>query len=119
MNRREFLAGAGSIAIAAKPLFAATQAPARSGVFPPSVRADFPSVARETYLNSAAMHPVGRFAADAMKGVVDYRLFGSGGGGTDFNARAQEELKAKFGALINAKASEIAYTANTTDGENI
>jgi selenocysteine lyase/cysteine desulfurase len=118
MNRREFLAGAGSIAIAAKPLFAATQAAAR-GVFPPSVRADFPAVARETYLNSAAMHPVGRFAADAMKSVVDYRLFGSGGGGVDFNGRAQEELKAKFGALINAKASEIAYTANTTDGENI
>jgi selenocysteine lyase/cysteine desulfurase len=119
MNRREFLAGAGSIAIAAKPLFAATQAAARGGVFPPSVRADFPAVARETYLNSAAMHPVGRFAADAMKSVVDYRLFGSGGGGVDFNGRAQEELKAKFGALINAKASEIAYTANTTDGENI
>jgi selenocysteine lyase/cysteine desulfurase len=119
MNRREFLAGAGSIAIAAKPLFAAAQAPARGGVFPPSVRADFPAVARETYLNSASMHPVGRFAADAMKSVVDYRLFGSGGGGVDFNGRAQEELKAKFGALINAKASEIAYTANTTDGENI
>jgi selenocysteine lyase/cysteine desulfurase len=119
MNRREFLAGAGSIAIAAKPLFAATQAAARGGVFPPSVRADFPAVARETYLNSAAMHPVGRFAADAMKSVVDYRLSGSGGGGVDFNGRAQEELKAKFGALINAKASEIAYTANTTDGENI
>jgi selenocysteine lyase/cysteine desulfurase len=119
MNRREFLAGAGSIAIAAKPLFAATQAAARGGVFPPSVRADFPAVARETYHNSAAMHPVGRFAADAMKSVVDYRLFGSGGGGVDFNGRAQEELKAKFGALINAKASEIAYTANTTDGENI
>lgn len=119
MNRREFLAGAGTLAIAAKPLFAAAQTTARSGVFPASVRADFPSVARETYLNSAAMHPVGSFAANAMKSVIDYRLLGAGDGRADFNARQQEELKKKFGAMINATASEIAYTANTSDGENI
>lgn len=119
MNRREFLVGAGSLAIAARPLFAATQTTARAGVFPASVRADFPSVARETYLNSAAMHPIGSFAANAMKGVIDNRLLGPGEGRSDFGGRAQEELKAKFGALINAKAGEIAYTANTTDGENI
>ncbi len=119
MNRREFLVGAGSLTIAAKPLFASTQTAARPGVFPPSVRADFPSVLKETYLNSASMHPVGTFTAEAIKKVVDYRLYGAGGGGADFNAKAQEELKAKFGALINAKASEIAYTANTSDGENI
>ena len=119
MNRREFLVGAGSLAIAAKPLFAASQAPARAGVFPASVRADFPSVARETYLNSAALHPVGTFAANAMKGVIDHRLLGPGEGRADFNARAQEELKKKFGAMINAAPTEIAYTANTSDGENI
>ena len=118
MNRREFIAGAGTLALAAKPLFAAAQTSARSGVFPPSVRADFPSVLKETYLNSASMHPVGTFAADAARKMVDYRLLGAGNG-ADFNARAQEDLKAKFGALINAKATEIAYTANTTDGENI
>ena len=87
--------------------------------FPPSVRADFPSVLRETYMNSAAMHPVGTFAADAIKSVVDYRLYGPGEGRSDFGAAKQDELKKKFGALINASASEIAYTANTTDGENI
>lgn len=119
MNRREFLVGAGSLAIAAKPLFAAAQTATRSGIFPASVRADFPSVLKETYLNSASMHPVGTFTADAIKKVVDYRLYGAGGGGTDFNARMQEELKAKYGAMINAKASEIAYVANTSDGENV
>ena len=119
MNRREFLVGAGSLAIAARPLFAASQTATRSGVFPASVRADFPSVARETYLNSAAMHPVGTFAANAMKGVIDSRLLGPGEGRSEFGARQQQELKAKFGALINATANEIAYIANTTDGENI
>lgn len=119
MNRREFLAGAGSLAIAARPLFAASQAAARSGVFPSSVRADFPSVARETYLNSASMHPIGTFASDAMKSVIDYRLMGPGDGRADFGAGKQDELKKKYGALINAAPSEIAFTANTSDGENI
>jgi selenocysteine lyase/cysteine desulfurase len=83
------------------------------------VRADFPSVLRETYLNSAALHPVGTFAANAIKQVVDYRLYGPGEGRGDFGAAEQEALKKKFGALVNASSSEIAYTANTTDGENI
>ena len=128
MNRREFLVGAGAIAASIRlkadttglmDTTAFLEQAARSGVFPPSVRADFPSVARETYLNCAALHPVGTFAANAMKQVIDYRLLGPGEGRSDFNARQQEELKAKFGALINATATEIAYTANTSDGENI
>ena len=123
MNRREFLVGAGalprSIRLKADTHSCSSNRLGRTGVFPASVRADFPSVARETYLNSAALHPVGTFAANAMKGVIDNRLLGPGEGRADFNARAQEELKAKFGAMINAKATEIAYTANTTDGENI
>jgi selenocysteine lyase/cysteine desulfurase len=120
LGRREFLASAAALAatLPASLRASAIQA-ARTGVFPASVRADFPSVLRETYLNSAAMHPVGKFAADAVKQVVDFRLYGPGEGRSDFNARAQEELKKKFGALINAKPSEIAYTANTSDGENI
>ena len=127
MNRREFLATTGALAAAgtirlnAGTVRLKADAPlqaSRPGIFPPSVRADFPSVLRETYLNSASMHPVGTFAAEAIKKVVDYRLLGPGNG-ADFNARAQEELKGKFGALINAKATEIGYCANTTDGENI
>ena len=119
MNRREFLVGAGSLALAAKPLFASSQTAARAGVFPASVRADFPSVARETYLNSGAIHPVGTFTANAMKSLIDYRLLGPGEGRADFGARQQEELKKKFGAMINASPTEIAFTGSTSDGENI
>jgi len=119
LNRREFLVGAGSLALAAKPLFASSQTAARAGVFPASVRADFPSVARETYLNSGAIHPVGTFTANAMKSLIDYRLLGPGEGRADFGARQQEELKKKFGAMINASPTEIAFTGSTSDGENI
>ena len=122
MNRREFLVGAGSLAVASTVRLKAdatlvTQA-ARPGMLPASIRNDFPAVLKETYLNSASMHPVGTFAADAAKKLIDFRMLGPGNG-ADFNAQAQQDLKAKFGALINAKASEIAYTGNTTDGENI
>jgi selenocysteine lyase/cysteine desulfurase len=124
MNRREFLVTTGSVGSAAllgipRLTMAATAAQARPGVFPASVRAAFPSVAREIYLNSAALHPVGTFTANAMKGVIDHRLLGPGEGRADFNAKLQEELKRKFGALINATSREIAYIANTSDGENI
>jgi selenocysteine lyase/cysteine desulfurase len=119
MNRREFLVGAGSLAVAARPLFAAAQTAPRAGIFPPSVRLHFPSVSTETYLNSASLHPIGTFTSEAMKNVIDYRLFGPAEGRSDFGAAKQEELKKKFGAMINASASEIAYTANTSDGENI
>ena len=132
LDRRQFLAGAGALAAALPSTtlareIAGTETPAfwrdsqvpAAGIFPAAVRADFPAVLRETYLNSAAMHPIGTFAADAIKQVVDYRLYGPGEGRSDFGAAKQDELKKKFGALINASAGEIAYTANTTDGENI
>lgn len=124
MKRREFLATAGLLAgavrLKADPTgLLGTAQGARVGVLPASVRADFPSVLRETYVNSAALHPVGTFTANAMKSLIDHRLLGPGEGRADFGAAKQEELKKKFGAMINASASEIAYTANTTDGENI
>ena len=147
LGRRQFLAGAGAVAVSARSGFAlsavpagakapalqmtkapalqVTEAPAlqvnsqTNGVFPASVRADFPSVAMETYVNSAAMHPLGTFAANAVNSVMQFRMHGAGDGRADFGAAKQEELKKKYGALINAKPSEIAYTANTSDGENI
>jgi len=121
MNRREFLATTGAIAavVRLKADTTGIQSPMRPGVFPPAVRLHFPSVSTETYLNSASTHPVGTFASEAMKNVIDYRLYGAGEGRSDFGAAKQEELKKKFGALINATSNEIAFTGSTTDGENI
>lgn len=118
MNRRAFLTTLGAAAAASSLRGLASQPPA-GGLFPASVRADFPAAARETYLNSAALHPVGTFTANAMKQLIDFRLLGPGEGRADFGPKLQEDLKRKFGALINATPTEIAYTANTSDGENI
>jgi len=118
LGRREFLAGAGALAVSARSAFAA-QSSKPGAIFPASVRADFPSVANETYLNSAAMHPLGTFAARGVEQATNYRLYGPGPGRVDFGADKQQDLKKRYGQLINATANEIAYTANTSDGENI
>jgi len=119
LGRREFLVGAGAVALSARSVLAAAQTPRPGAVFPPSVRADFPSVALETYVNSAAIHPLGTFAANAIEQAIAYRLHGAGPGRSDFGADKQQALKTKYGRLIGATANEIAYTANTSDGENI
>jgi selenocysteine lyase/cysteine desulfurase len=119
LGRREFLAGASALAVSARSALAAVQ-PARPGaIFPASVRADFPSASLDTYMNAAAMHPLGTFAARAIEQGVAYRLHGPGPGRVDFGADKQQDLKKRYGQLIGATANEIAYTASTSDGENI
>jgi selenocysteine lyase/cysteine desulfurase len=119
LGRRDFLAGAGTLALSARSVLAAAQTPRPGAIFPPSVRADFPSVSNETYMNSAAMHPLGSFAARAVEQGLNYRLHGPGPGRADFGADKQQDLKKRYGQLVGATANEIAYTANTSDGENI
>ena len=119
LGRREFLAGAGALAVSARSVLAAVQTTRPGTVFPASVRADFPSVALDTYMNAAAMHPLGSFAARAIEEGVAFRLHGAGPGRGDFGADKQQDLKKRYARLIGATADEIAYTASTSDGENI
>ena len=120
MNRREFLVGAGSIAIAAKPLFAATQTATRSGVFP-GERAGGLSFSPQRDLPELGVDASGGHRSPRMRSRKSSTIGSTAPAAEAWTSarRAQEELKAKFGALINAKATEIAYTANTSDGENI
>jgi selenocysteine lyase/cysteine desulfurase len=118
LGRREFLAGAGALAVATRSGLAA-QAPRPGTVFPASVRADFPLAAAETYLNSAAIHPVGTFTARAIDQTLQFRVRGAGEGRTDFGADRQNDLKRRYGQLIGARPSEIAFISSTSDGENI
>jgi selenocysteine lyase/cysteine desulfurase len=102
-----------------RPTLAALQ-PAKPGaVFPATIRADFPGAAVETYLNAAAIHPLGAFAVQAIEQTMAFRLRGAGPGRTDFGVEKQNNLKASFGTLIGAKPAEIAFVSSTSDGENI
>ena len=72
IGRREFLAGAGALAVSGGRAWAG-QAGARPGaIFPGTVRDEFPLATTETYMNAAALHPVGRFAARAIEQGLQY-----------------------------------------------
>ena len=119
IGRREFLIGAGAVAASLRPALATGQAAKPAAVLPAMIRADFPGAMVETYLNSAAIHPLGTFAASAIEQTMAFRLRGAGPGRTDFGVERQNDLKARFGKMINAKPSEIAFISSTSDGENI
>jgi selenocysteine lyase/cysteine desulfurase len=119
LGRREFIAGAGALAATARPLLAGAQTPRPGAIFPASVRADFPIAAVQTYMDSAALHPLGTFSSRAVQDIMAFRQLGAGEGRADFGAAKQDELKTKFARLINAKLTEIAFTSSTSDGENI
>jgi selenocysteine lyase/cysteine desulfurase len=119
LGRREFLIGTGALATAMRPTLAALQ-PAKPGaVFPATIRADFPGAAVETYLNAAAIHPLGAFAVQAIEQTMAYRIRGAGPGRTDFGVEKQNHLKASFATLIGARPTEVAFVSSTSDGENI
>jgi selenocysteine lyase/cysteine desulfurase len=117
VDRRQFLLSAAALAAVPRPVFA--DAPAEGEIFPPAVRADFPIAARQTYLNSAAIHPMSVPCSRALADHIQFRLNGPGEGRSDFGEEQQKELKRRFAALIGAKAEEIAFVQNTSDGENI
>lgn len=68
----------------------------------------FPGVEGSVYLNSAATHPWGVHAAEAMKHYTDERL-----AGRDVFANAA----GKFGQLVNADAENVTYVPSTSMGE--
>jgi selenocysteine lyase/cysteine desulfurase len=116
LDRRQFLAAAA--ALAGWPERAALGGGAAS-MLPASVRANFPIASAQTYLDSAAMHPMGLHAARALERHAAFRLKGSGDGRSDFDSDQQTDLKRRFARLINARPTEIAFVQNTSDGENI
>lgn len=117
MDRRRFLLTTAA-ALTAAPRISAG-AGASAGPLPASLRADFPSVERETYLNAAAIHPLSMPAAKRLQRYIDSRLTGVRPDARETDAATQEDVKRRFAALINARPAEIAFVQNTSDGENI
>jgi selenocysteine lyase/cysteine desulfurase len=117
LDRRQFLLSAAAFAASARSAFP-DDAPT-SGLLPASIRADFPIASAQTYLNSAAIHPMSVHAARALQQHIEFRTRGGGEGRQDFGDEQQKDLKRRFAAFIGATANEIAFVQNTSDGENI
>jgi selenocysteine lyase/cysteine desulfurase len=117
VDRRQFLLSAAALAASARSGF--PREAADGSVFPASVRADFPIASTQTYLNSAAIHPMSVPASQSLEQHIAFRLKGGGEGRADFGDEQQRDLKRRFAQLIGAKPDEIAFIQNTSDGENI
>ncbi len=119
-NRRRFLTSAAALAAA----------PAASGadigpritngqVDWDAVRNDFPWIQNSLWLSASDYHPLSIYSQRALETYYKWRIGGPRGGGSRFSGGMQRETKEMFGRIINAKPNEIAFTHNTTEGENI
>jgi selenocysteine lyase/cysteine desulfurase len=119
-NRRRFLTSAAALA-AAPAATAADIGPkiTKGHVDWESVRNDFPWIQNSLWLSASDYHPVSIYSQRAAETYYKWRIGGPKGGGSRYTGAMQQETKEMFGSLINAKPNEIAFTHNTTEGENI
>src|SRR5216683_2713514 len=111
-DRRKFLSGAAGLAMAGPA--GATPVPDFS-----RLRADFPWIEHETFLNNAGWHPMPRQSIGAMHEYLDYKVNGPGEGRETRQDGNQHLAREQFAKLINAQPSEIAFVQSTLMGENI
>src|SRR5258708_28943235 len=78
-------------------------------------RDQFPVVERLIYLNHAAVAPLSKPSADAMKNLADDCLYW-GSLHYDKWMQAYENVRVETARLINAERGEIALTKNTSEG---
>jgi len=109
VSRRNLIAAAGLVTVAASKLRAAPSLPDKK---------EFPVIHSEVCLNNARWHPAGAGAMRAVQQYLDYKASG-GGAGADYGGNLQTRAKDLFAKLINAKTVEIAFVPSTTVGENL
>ena len=123
-DRRDFLAGSAALGSgmffgcsAADSRIADAALTAENADFA-TARAAFPWSKKQAFLNNAGRHPCGVHSVNAARRYLDYILDGPGEG-AGFGEKQFHEVKALYGELINAKASEIALVQSTLIGENL
>src|SRR5262249_34712723 len=83
-------------------------------------RAEFPWASRETYLNAATEHPLGKTTTRAMEEYLHALTHGPDAARDKFeNGRMMGGGKKMFARLVNAQPSEIGFTPSTQTGENL
>jgi selenocysteine lyase/cysteine desulfurase len=118
MNRREFVSGMAALGSAAvlDGIPSAQKAPALSAALAELTlprKADFAIPEGETYINCAYVHPMPIAGREALRRYAESRT------SPVIETHYDQNVKAEFAALINAKLSEISYVPNTSTGENL
>ncbi len=118
LDRRTFVATTASLAAGLGALPPGT----RSGFAGPAddplgVRNDFPIVGDRTYLNSAYIAPIPRPVVEAGRAFLEAKALQRLT--VRDLLRTNDEVRAKFAALIHASPDEIALLYTTAEGENV
>ena len=82
------------------------------------IRADFPALARHTYLNAAAASPTPRPVRAAVE-TLHRQLEEDGDLHWDAWSARKEEVRVSVARLVNAEPDEIAFVPNTSTGINL
>ncbi len=116
MNRREFFAsGLGSVAALALAKGKALASSLKDG----EIRAAFPRLEEETYLNAAAMMPLSTFSEDGLQRYIEFQRLGNKNGRLEYVREVQAQIRSLFADLIGAETSEIGLVHCTKAGEQI
>jgi selenocysteine lyase/cysteine desulfurase len=116
MERRDFVAVGLSGALAGGVDWSPFGKP---GPVQDQVRARFPRLRAETFVNAAAGTPLGVFAESGIQRYAAYQRLGPGDGRADYINQVMSDVRASFGNLIGARTSEIALVHCTKAGEQI
>ncbi|NIR43232.1 MAG: aminotransferase class V-fold PLP-dependent enzyme [Gemmatimonadetes bacterium] len=84
-----------------------------------SIRAQFPRLKDEIYLNAAGGTPLGAFAEEGIRKYLDYIRLGPGDGRRAYFDEVWTGVRGRFAALVGADESEIGLVGCTKAGEQI
>ncbi len=117
MDRREFFAAGIGGAIGAGSI---DRRELRRRLTPQDdLRALFPRVEREVFLNAAGGTPLGSFAQAGLERYMAFQRLGPGDGRGAYVGEMRSEIRGLFGQLIGARASEISLVHCTKAGEQL
>ncbi len=117
MKRREFVVAglAGSLAHTPWSQNAKSSSPAKGD----DIRAAFPRLEKEIYLNAAGMMPLSSFGQEGLQRYMAFQRDGGAGGMDDYVKRMWSQIRNLFAQLIGAKQREVGLVHCTKAGEQI
>jgi selenocysteine lyase/cysteine desulfurase len=135
MERREFLAtglagalyGGDRVALgrsadgarADSPRLTRAAEPVGSTPTPQEIRALFPRLARETFVNAAGGTPLAEFTEQAIERYMDVMRYGASGERAEWWGGVWDGVRGRFASLIGAQPDEVGLVECTKAGEQI
>ena len=119
MERREFFATGIRGALGSRAVLGRPRLSSPNALNQDHVRASFPKLARETFINAAAGTPLGTFAERGLQRYIEFQRLGGADGRGEYVGEMRSNIRTLFAQLIGARESEIALVHCTKAGEQV